>query len=200
MPGAKVGFMTRFGELWREHPLITAAGILTLLLAGARLVPLVKAIFPALLGASGGDEPPIRVKGGSIDLDVIDPNTSSPPWSGSGRNFVPSRGRRNSQDIGFAVLNAPAGCPAAGSEVQRIVFRFTDPSTGGPDDVTIHATGNTTHVDLSNSLPSPPSGRTLTYPGGTTGGPWYMTIHLRAGGQPVTCKLGASNEVIIFEW
>jgi hypothetical protein len=27
-----------------------------------------------------------------------------------------------------------------------------------------------------------------------------MRIHQRGGGQPITCKLDASNEVIIFEW
>jgi|KBSSwiStaDraftv2_1062776.scaffolds.fasta_scaffold154450_2 hypothetical protein len=197
MPGAKVGFMTRFGELWREHPLITAAGILTLLLAGARLVPLVKAIFPALLGASGGDEPPIRVKGGSIDLDVIDPNTSTSPWGGNGQNWFPARGRRNSEDIGFAVLNAPNGCPSVFKDAQKLVFKFTN-SPGGADDVTIQVSAFTTHVIGVNNF-TPPSGRTLSYPGAGTG-TWYMRIHQRGGGQPITCKLDASNEVIIFEW
>ena len=30
--------------------------------------------------------------------------------------------------------------------------------------------------------------------------PWYMKIHLKGGGQPITCKLGANSEVIVFEW
>ena len=132
MREAKVGFMAGFGELWREHPLMTATAILAVLLAGGVVLPpLVHAIVAALQSASGGDEPPIRVKGGSIDLDVIDPNTLTSPWAGSGKSWSPARGRRNSADIGFAVSgNAPAGCPAVGSDAQKLVFRFTDPSSG----------------------------------------------------------------------
>ena len=65
MPETKVGFSVRLGELWREHPVQVLLATVALLGVGAAVGILA---FRAL--TSGGDEPPIRVKGGSLKVEM----------------------------------------------------------------------------------------------------------------------------------
>ena len=169
MREAKVGFMAGFGELWREHPLMTATAILVVLLAGGVVLPpLVHAIVAALQSASGGDEPPIRVKGGSIDLDVIDPNTLTSSLGRKRQELVPRQ--RAPEQRGYWVCRPECSgwmsgrrlrCAEAGLQIQPIRLPAAVTMSRSKQQVTRHVLMGPKTLGRPREEPSAILGRAL---------------------------------------
>jgi hypothetical protein len=204
MPETELGFLMRFRELWRDHPYLMALSLALAITIGAAVgIQLYVSLFVA--AASTGDEPPIRVRGGSIYLDLIAPDDADNTWDpDSGDNTWKARsGKRKDDNLGFAVLtsNTTNPCPASAHDVKVISFEFTPtPPTPPPPSplpkkaYEIRSSGKKTRVSGEGLQPF---GRRLTnsVPGAVTA----MTYQLQSGGT-TTCSLNEHDIVVIFDW
>lgn len=204
MSETRSGFLVRFRELWRDHPYLMAVGFALLITIGAAIG--IKIYVSLLVNASStGDEPPIRVRGGSIYFDLIAPDDAENTWDpDSGDNTWKVRsGKRKDDNLGFAVLtsNTANPCPASTHDVKMISFQFTPtpptppPPTPLPKKVyEIRSSGKKTRISGEGLQPF---GRRLSnsVPGAVTS----MTYQLQTGG-PTTCDLDATDIVVVFDW
>jgi hypothetical protein len=100
--------------------------------------------------SGSGDEPPIRVKGGSIYLDLLHADGS---WELRGGKWHVAGGSRSSDDL-LIYLGAKDPARCGGQVVRkkekkiRFVYHNADEGEGGKDhDVLLHATGKKTKVE-----------------------------------------------------
>jgi hypothetical protein len=199
------GFVMQFRQLWRDHPYFVAVGIALLITIGAGVgIKFYTALFVA--AASTGDEPPIRVKGGSIYFDLIAPDDTDNVWdpdSGVDNTWKVRSGKRKDDNLGFAVLtsNTTKPCPASAHDVKTISFEFTPrPPTPPPTPplpkkvYEIRSSGKRTRISGEGLQPF---GRRLT--NSVAGDVTSMTYQLQNGGQ-TTCDLNPNDTVVIFDW
>jgi len=124
MPEPKAGFLSRYGELWREHPAAMAAVTLTWLVIGFTIAK--------LLTAQRTEEPPIRVKGGSLDL-FLDTFSGNDYWTSDNGTWIAKKGKRKGNKVGLTMLpsSSSAGCSSlyTGNDEVTITFKDTDKDT-----------------------------------------------------------------------
>lgn len=199
------GFVMQFRQLSRDHPYFVAVGIALLITIGAGVgIKLYTALFVA--AASTGDEPPIRVKGGSIYFDLIAPDDADNTWDAdsSDNTWKVRSGKRKDDNLGFAVLTSNTTnhpCPASAHDVKLVSFEFT-PTTPTPPPPTplpkkvyeIRSSGKKTRVSGEGLQPF---GRRLS--NSVAGAVTSMTYQLQSGG-PTTCNLNATDIVVVFDW
>jgi hypothetical protein len=105
---------------------------------------------------AASDEPPVHVKGGSIDFTLL-PTGNAPgaQWvqDSSAMEWSVDKGHRQNDKLGLLILANVSGCPASASGLKtvEIVFRVDNPKPGESADKTITLTGkvngnNKSHV------------------------------------------------------
>jgi hypothetical protein len=197
-------FLDVYKRLWRTHPLVAAALTAAVIAVGAFVGSRVA------YTRSSNDEPPIRVKGGSIEFELManaaDLNNTWDQDNVQGQWMVhPGRRTRDDDDLGFAVLTTSAKpCPAVAHEVKYVSFTFTDADGANTEDaVTVTANGHKTRVKGQQGHKKEvlnPTGRTLVYgTRGDGGWPSAMSYQLKTGPR-VTCNLAQGDTVVILEW
>src|SRR6476660_5944163 len=196
MPETKAGFLVRLGELFRTHPVQMLVVTAAVLGAGAAVGILV---FRAL--TSGGDEPPIRVKGGSIYLELIGPSFPFVlgDWDDKNDHWEVHDGRKNS--LGVAIKTTSGNCPVFMEDVKKVTFSFTPDSNGVEitDYLTIDPGGNKTKISPKDGSlgKTDHSGKKLDFPG--AGYISAVTVHPKTGGpQKYTFAKGEFEEAILF--
>ena len=145
----------------QENPgkAITAAAI-----TGGTIVYLALKI---LTGSGTGDEPPIRVKGGSIHFELVTTKGQSKTWSDTLKNpgWTAIPGTRNGERLGLFIIAPDSQCDPLQREKNGLTFTYTnntDPQNPVNYDVTLDAK---THDPYNNSkrksTVTPPNGLTL---------------------------------------
>ena len=204
-PGKARRFLDVYRRLWRTHPLVAAALTAAVIAVGALVGSRVA------YTRSSDDEPPIRVKGGSIELELMaNPADRNNAWDQDtvqGRWTVhPGHRSKDDDDLGFAVMTTSTTnpCPAVAHGVKYISFTFTDADGAQTEDaVTVTANGHKTGVKAQpghkkETLNS--NGRTLIYgTPGDGGRPSAMSYQLKTGPR-LTCNLAQGDTVVILEW
>ena len=140
--------------VWREHPLATAVAVGVGLAVGIILT------FSALrVQLDAGDEPPIRVKNGSLDLDLpkgsgtweTDPDAKH--WKIAGNKT------KKSADFTVALFPAPGkSCPATTATASSVVITYSDGAT-----VTLDIKNKATKVTATGDLSTSQNDELLTY-------------------------------------
>jgi hypothetical protein len=131
----------------RNHPW-TTSGLLLITLASGACSP--ERFF-------GGDEAPIRVKGGSIHLELL---TGAQTWMKVGsddKRWKMSGGRRNHADYALTV-NAKAGCSAIAGRKTVVRVTYSDNHW-----IEFSGQGNHTAVTADVGLSTSTDQRTLSY-------------------------------------
>lgn len=163
----------RLKSAWTDHPVaITAAiGIGILLSIGA------------YFALDSGDEPPIRVQNGSLDLQLL---TRHEHWiqQGDARHWKISGGARSKDllDISVAV-NTGASCDAQAGSGHVLTLTYNDGAT-----VQAQSSGNHTSVVSSADLTLSAKGHLLTY----SASGWISRITLD---KALTCNFSAKNQL-----
>jgi hypothetical protein len=157
-------FSTAFVQLWRMHPAAVVAAGALLVAAGV-----VSAwLFGKIALGGTGDEPPIRVRGGSIDLQLVGiEGLFIGDWDHKTDHWEVNGGKKG--QLGVAVRTDGSVCLPVFADVKKVTFGFT-PKTGtttGPaidDYLTIDPSNQKTKVTVSNTAPTPThTGRLLDY-------------------------------------
>jgi len=148
---------------WRQHKVALA----TAAVAGA----LAFAIFRVAVVSEAGDEPPIRVRNGSLDLWLV---SVAEKWMANGPHWKITGGTRSRNDYKIQVIyNSGAACTggtAPGTPLEatgaplEIVY-YVDSST--TKKVTLTVQGHHTQVDSDAPLEILFSSKLLTYRPGT---------------------------------
>lgn len=133
---------------------VIGAGFAGALLGGA--------VVWCLQAFRAGDEPPIRVKGGSLSLDL-----SGGTWKkrGSGeQKWKISHGTRGKEEYDVAIVASGTGCMEKAPKGKTVRVEYTEGKTVRW--VEIKAPGRNTRVDASDPLTLTNGGQTLMW-GGT---------------------------------
>ena len=140
---------------WREHPraVLIAAAIGILIGAGAILLLRVR--------ADTGDEPPIRVKNGSLELHLLAKNAT---WTSAGNHWKTS-GTRVHDPLQLTVATrGKANCSLYTVAANLLVIHYADPNGTEVMKVEIQSTGNHSKVTPSQPMSISASDTTvLTY-------------------------------------
>jgi hypothetical protein len=180
---ASRSFLSSLKEFAREHPYATAA-IGALALAG--LVAVAKLLL------ASGDEPPIRVKKGSMEFHVLHQGKfwkgGGQAWSIGGGIFGTDGGTRSKEtyDVvitpnGSNVAGCPPGTRPTGASVQ---FTYSDGKS-----VTLSATGKHTHVTADATLNRSANKKVLVYT------PTGYIAAIAVDGTPV-CTFANEDELV----
>ena len=159
-------------RLFREHPVV-AAGVGLLVVIGTLLIWRL---------ISGGDEAPIRVRNGSIDL--ILQNTTTQVWKKTGNHWTISAGTRNHDDYTLKLSAASGACKNT-SQRKRTVKLYSSDNHW----IELRATGRHTNVTSDVSLSISSDGLTLSY---TPKDVYVMTIELDG---ELSCAFKSSAEL-----
>ena len=143
-------------ESWAEDPLAAAAALGIGILLGAA------ATFGLVQILATGDEPPIRVRNGSIELEVLH---KSRHWTGSGNPWKINQGSRLSNKYWmYLAPTDPAHCKnntKLNGDV--ILFILSDDKPEAPSWVQVKSTGNKTEVTSSKTLTRSADKKILSY-------------------------------------
>lgn len=165
-PASAARFSTDFGEIWKTHPVAMVATTTVLIALGAVALYFVLQFATS----STGDEPPIRVRGGSFHLGLATTDTTA-AWNqdSNTKSWNSQNGTRKTNQLHLVVL--PKGAPStSGSacdvesklnakEVVVVTFADSDTSTDFPVVFTIQKKGADykTIIDAGNLQLSPRS-------------------------------------------
>jgi hypothetical protein len=106
-----------------------------------------------------GDEPPIRVKGGSLHIDA----TGGATWKmqgTDGKKWKLDKGSKNSDEYDVSIVASGSGCVNNAPRGKRVTLTYSDGTT-----VEIKAAGNNTMVASSERLTLGNGDQRLTYSG-----------------------------------
>ena len=122
----------------------------------------VGAIGGALIAArfarsKAGDEAPIRVKNGSIELQLLHPGRTFVRQGNTYR--VDGGAPRDADEYALLIEATPGACPSFPSRGNHVRYTHRDSKW-----VQIHSNGRRTWVTSNVSLQLSPDGRLLTYP------------------------------------
>ena len=128
---------------WREHPraVLIAAAIGILIGAGALLLLRVL--------ADTGDEPPIRVKNGSLELHLLATNGT---WTSTGNHWKTSGTRAHNALQLTVATRGKANCSAYTITANLLVIHYADQSGNEVMKVEIQSTGNHSKVTPSQPM------------------------------------------------
>jgi hypothetical protein len=134
-------FLPQLGELWRAHPLAMTAFSAALVTIGLLIARLLQAIITA-----AGDEPPIRVKGGSLDLELL-AKKGADEWDGTAAARHAKKGKHGTGKPLLILFPADTGRPLIFEVKNKTVTIVFTPATGAPRTLTITEHGNQTTID-----------------------------------------------------
>ena len=142
------------GEAWSENPVATAAAVALGIVIGAG------AVIGYFTIMAAGDEPPIRVRNGSVHLEVLH---STRHWIRAGDVWKISQGTRlaDSYWLYLAPTN-PAECKAAKANGNRLKFILSDGT-----ELLVESKNKKTEVSPADALTLSADKKTLSR--GTTG-------------------------------
>jgi hypothetical protein len=143
-------------EVWSENPVATAVAI------GLGIVIGAGAVIGYDFIRAAGDEPPIRVRNGSIELEVLHKRRQWKEVGSGGTHWKINRGERNSSSywIYLAPTNT-AHCNAAKANGGVIRFILSDDAW-----VQVESHNNKTEVTSNKALTRSSDGKTLSYGNG----------------------------------
>ncbi len=156
----------------------------------------------AVLARQGGNEPPIRVRNGSMIFELVTKNWPSAKWSSDGNNWTPSEG--TSKGTLQVVVQSANGydCPAGKSYQGNSVEVAYDKTTK----VTVHGSGNgKTFLTPKAALDLVAGSNDTVLKHGEDGVGVITSFVVRGHGQPQTCSVtpGAAHptiDVLICSW
>jgi len=140
--------------VWRQHPLAMSVA------AGVGLAVGVLLTFSALSVSSGaGDEPPIRVKNGSLDLDLPKGSGTWEKDSDAKHWKIAGNKTKKSADFTVALFPAPGkSCPATTATASSVVITYSDGTT-----VTLDIKNKGTKVTATGDLSTSQNDELLSY-------------------------------------
>jgi hypothetical protein len=219
----KVGTVEVIGELRRMRLWIlvaVAASLVGLALAGALYVKLPHLLLnlPIFQPLSNGDEPPIRVKGGSLELKLITAQSLSKYWDVTtdeqGNNgWKVVAGSHKNEKLGLIIVSTRKDCGAFYHSKDQITFTFTVPKNEDPNQepktdevwaITVNAKKKNSNVFVS-ALTTGASGFKLDVDGGElrrlyTDASGYVSSIQVDSDQPCSFLKGELEEAFLLEW
>jgi hypothetical protein len=181
--------VSRLRRQVRTYAAIAITAVALAILAG------VAAYFFATLAS--GDEPPIRVKGGSEDLII-----SYDQWEkdGSNQDWKPKNRGRGKDKLNVVVLyNAGAVCKGHYVEADKISVEYVDGSD--TNSVSIKSTGNHLKVKSEKDLALSSSDTTLSY--GVPHQGRISRLIVDGDDQNPYCTFGSGedlDQILILDW
>jgi hypothetical protein len=160
-------FRQRARTLAAAHPLTVAVLGLVVGLLGALMI--------GVLLSRTGDEPPIRVKGGSIELELLEPDgLFSRKWNEDGNTKKKWTLGGKRKDDAYQILVAYTGgaCRHGGYTQGRIVKLHYSKNSGL---VQVKAEDKRTKVDADADMARLPDSKVLVYPATEAGPSGYIT-------------------------
>ena len=158
--------------------------------------------LPAILQLqTAGTEPPIRVRGGSMHLELLGGgawNSNSGATEDTDWNL--GLANRPNDDIHLQIkgANNTADCPILATR-KKVVFTYQSDDGSVTNDVTIHATGNRTKVTARTKIKKDPDGN-LAYDLEHHG--YISGLKATGGGPAISCTFGPDDlsDVILSPW
>jgi hypothetical protein len=136
---------------WTDHPVAIAAAAVT----GAAILGVALYFF-----YDTGDEPPIRVKNGSLELQLI---TNNKHWKENPdlKHWKISGGHRSKDPLDVTIaVNSGANCALQATTGNALTVNYSNGTK-----IDVHATGKKSYVDASADLSLSTDRRLLTYTG-----------------------------------
>lgn len=193
MPEAKAGFLSQLGALYRDYPFAAWA---TTAVVGGTIIYLALALAAAL---SGGDEPPIRVKGGSEHF-IISYDTWERQQNNDDKNWKAKNRTRGKDALDVVVLYNPgASCRDHYVTADEIKIVYED--SGTTNGVTLKSTGNHIKVTSDKDLTRSTDLKTLSY--GTPNQGHISRIEINGNATNPFCTFSAADqfdELLILDW
>ena len=164
--------------------LVQKLAILALILGGPAIAySMIKPMVP-------GDEPPIRVRNGSMDIQL-----DSGTWVGNVNGWSPSEGKPSGTHAVEVKTAGAHTCPTLNPQAtwRVVTIAYTD---GVKIRLTPSASSRTV-VTPKTALVNPgPEPRVLRH--GTLGVGYISQIELRGGGQPWACTFTAASQLAVI--
>ena len=139
--------------VWAEHPRAFLVAVALGILVSIGVIVLLRVL------ADTGDEPPIRVKNGSLELHLLYQNAT---WTNAGNHWKTSGTRRQDLLQLTVATRGKANCTAYTVSAIDLEITYADPSGNDLMKVDIKSTGN--HSKVTPSQPMSASGSVLSYP------------------------------------
>lgn len=129
--------------VWRDHPraVLVAAALGILIGAGV--------IFLLRVAADTGDEPPIRVKNGSLELHLV---STYGTWTATGNHWKTSGTRAHNALQLTVATRGKANCSSYTVAANLLVITYADTSGNDLMKVEIQSTGNHSKVTPSQPM------------------------------------------------
>src|SRR5687768_5657928 len=154
------GSEQEFGSRRDDAMLPGIAAFLSGTLAGAAICG--AAVMAFKLFRLAGDEPPIRVKGGSFHLDLTCGTTIWDEIGNTGKTWKIKNGSRGKEEYDVSIVSNKKLCSKSAAKGKRVYIEYTT-TGGGVRTVEIKAPGNMTHITASDSLDLVNWDRSLTW-------------------------------------
>ena len=139
------------------------------------------------VGTRAGDEPPIRVRGGSIEIELLplsaaqdkeyeeDPQSTEP-----GKKWQIKGAAREKNRFLVVITSANPNCPGVVKDANKVEVSYSDGQVVG-----FQSPNQSTKITAHPNELNRPSRQRLTYAGAS--GAFISEIRLTGGGQPFTC-------------
>ena len=193
MPETKAGFLVRLGELFRAYPLQMLLATVVVLTAAATAGVL---IYKAL---SAGDEPPIRVRGGSEHFIV-----SHDDWERQQTNndkiWKPLNRGRSKDGLDVVVLYKQ-GAACQGQYITADDITIVYEGGGSTNSVFLKSTGNHLKMTSDKDLTRSADRKTLSY--GTPNEGHISKLVINGNGTNPFCTFTSADEldeILILDW
>jgi hypothetical protein len=177
---------TRADELPTRPPLtlVQKLAIFALILGG--LAVAYNMIKPMVLG----DEPPIRVRNGSMDIEL-----DKGKWVGNVSGWSPSEGKPSGTHAVEVKTAGAHTCPALepGATWQVVTIAYTDGAK-----ILLTPSGSSRTVVTPKSDLVNPSAEPRLLRHGSKGEGYISEIDLRGGGRPWACTFTAANQLAVI--
>jgi hypothetical protein len=193
MPEAKAGFLSQLGALYRDHPLAAWA---TTAAVGGTIIYLALKLVAAL---SGGDEPPIRVKGGSEHF-IISHDAWERQQTNNDKIWKPLNRDRSKDGLDVVVLyKQGATCQGQYATADDITIVYE--GGGSTNSVFLKSTGNHLKVTSDKDLTRSPDRKTLSY--GTDNEGYTSNLVINGNSTNPFCSFTSRDqleEILILDW
>jgi len=172
-----------FADIWRDHPFIMLVTTAAALAVGATVVTL-------FLTLAADDEPPIRVKTGSLELYLVS-HEKHFQQDGSSQNWKISGGSRREDALQVVIAYAGATCSSGvATATQKLVITYSDDKA-----VTLQSISKKMkiHSDVDLTPDDPANARVLTYAPTPTAG---FIKSIAIDNRPAQCTFASANDLI----
>ena len=193
MPEAKAGFLSQLGALYRDHPLAAWA---TTAAVGGTIIYLALQLAAAL---SGGDEPPIRVKGGSEHF-IVSHDAWERQQTNNDKIWKPLNRGRSKDGLDVVVLYKQ-GATYQGQYVTANDITIVYEGGGSTNSVFLKSTGNHLKVTSDKDLTRSTDRTTLSY--GTANEGYISKLVINGNSTNPFCSFTSGDqleEILILDW